>query len=84
MQRGGGGRACNQSRRGAGKRKVYRQEAGGFDYGLDSRVQEFCVERVIEKLGRHTDRARMVPGVLIVVQLVQHQAELADDQRNDK
>ena len=39
---------------------------------------------MIEALGCQTDRAFLGIGMMLYIQLVQHQAELADDQHKDK
>lgn len=84
MQCENGRRACNQPHRGAGKWEVRRQGAGDFDGGLNSRGYETGAKRVIEPLECQTDRALLAVGMVLDIQLVQHQAELADDQHNDE
>ena len=84
MQCENGRRACNQPHRGAGKWEVRRQGAGDFDGGLNSRGYETGAKRVIETMERQTDRAFLAVGMVLDIGLVQHQAELADDQRNDE
>jgi hypothetical protein len=79
-----GRRACNQPHRSAGNGEAHRQDAGRFGGGLDNRGQETGGERVIETLGCQTDRALLAVGMVLDIQLVQHQAELADDQHNDE
>ena len=39
---------------------------------------------MIETLGSQTDRAFLAIGMILDIQLVQHQTELADDKRQDK
>ena len=84
MQCENGRRACNQPHRGAGTMEVRRQGAGDFNGSLDSRGYETGAQRVIEALERQTDSAFLAVGMVLDIRLVQHQAELADEQRNDE
>jgi hypothetical protein len=84
VQWGGRRGSCNQPHRGAENGEDCQQGAGRFDCSIDSRGQESRGKRVIETLARQTDRAFLAVGVVLDIQLVQHQTELADNQRNNK
>jgi hypothetical protein len=79
-----GRRSCNQPQRSAENREARRRDAGRFGGSLNNRWQETGGERVIETLGRQADRALLAVGMVLDIELVQHQAELADDQCNDE
>ena len=84
MQCGDGRGACNQPHRSAGNGEARRQGAGRFDGSLNSRRYKNSGKCVIETLGRQADRALLAVVMVLDIHLVQHQAELADDQRNDE
>jgi hypothetical protein len=84
MQCGDGRGACYQPHQGADNGNAFRQDIGRFCGSMDNRGQEIGGEGMIETLGRQTDRALLAVGMVLDIHLVQHQAELTNDQRNDE
>ena len=84
VQRGDGRGSCNLPQRGAADAEACRPDAGRFGCSFVNRGQKAAGKCVIETLGRQADLAFLGSGMMLDIQLVQHQAELADEQHNDK
>jgi hypothetical protein len=76
--------ACNQPHLSAANGEARRQGAGRFDGSLNSRRYKNGGKCVIEAMGHQADRALLAVVMVLDIRLVQHQAELADNQRNDE